>query len=1020
MTESMLKSLMKLFALLASINIEAAGIFSRNFVESYLKNQFGARLIEEALKEFDENLLLLTTERERSGRKRISSLSVKILMICDEINRELHLSSKYLILFSIIQFAKYFEDSNDTDEEFKQTITDAVSAIADSLLINESEYRNCHAFISDKFYKVPSRSSILVVSDYASFDFSDIKYLQIENLEGQLFFLRIHQAELYIFYYSGKEVIELSGRTVFSNHVYVLPKGGSLRADHIKPIYYSDVVSAFRRDSEYEDITLQANGIEFIYPDSDNGVHEMNIEIHSGELVGIMGSSGTGKSTLMKVLNGSIIPDKGEVKLNGVRLCSNDSALDGMIGFVPQDDLLIEELSVFENLYYNAKLCLGDLEEKEIIRRIGKVLNNLNLFYIKDLKVGSPLNKYISGGQRKRLNIALELIREPYVLFVDEPTSGLSSTDSENVMYLLKEQSLSGRIIVVNIHQPSSELFSLFNSIIIMDKGGYTVYTGNPLESLSFIKKVAHRADSAEIECESCGNVKTEDLLKIIEAKKVNELGEYTRERLLSPTDWHKIFKKDVELKLEVETELKELPPVNYKKPTGLKQFRIYSLRNFFSKLSDKQFVILALTITPALALILGSFTKYLGDLSGLRPEYVFSLNANIPAYIFMSVIVALFVGLIISAEEIIKDRKILERESYLNLSKTSYLNSKIIFLFGLSAMQMLVFVLIGNGILEIKGMNFYYWIILFSTSCFAVLLGLNISSGLKSVISIYMNIPFILVPLILLSGVIVKYDKLHFRVAGHEYVPIVGDVMASRWAYEALVVCQFMNNEYEKYFYPIEKENANALYNLNFLIPELQNRILDLESLSDSDPDKEQHEYLTRLIRNTVKNLEGVPDELLVSKVEPIDIKLLRSYLSQWKEYQVEQIRKLVYAKDNIIESLLKKGFSKEEIIQMKQRYQNESIKDLVKNSNDLTKIVEVNRKLLRKDTPVFQRSTSRIGRAQFFAGTKFVGKGEISTIWFNVIILWLMSFVLYLALINDWLKKILGFLSTNKRNGS
>jgi len=706
MTESMLKSLMKLFALLASINIETAGVFSRSFVESYLKNQFSIRLVERSLKEFDINLSDLTTAVERSGRKRVSSLSVKILLICDEINHELHLSSKYLILFSIIQFAKHFEDSSNSDDEFKQTITDAVSAIADSLLISELDYKNCSAFISDKFYRVPSRSSLLVVSDYSSFDFSDIKYLQIENLEGQLFFLRVHQAELYIFYYSGKEVLELGGRTISPNHVYVLPKGASLRAEHIKPIYYSEVVSAFRRESEYKDITLTANGIEFIYPDSDNGVHEMSIEIHSGELVGIMGSSGTGKSTLMKVMNGSIIPHKGEVCLNGRSLLSEDQVLEGMIGFVPQDDLLIEELTVFENLYYNAKLCLGDIEEKEIVRRIGKILSNLDLFYIKDLKVGSPLNKYISGRQRKRLNIALELIREPYVLFVDEPTSGLSSTDSENVMYLLKEQALSGKIIVVNIHQPSSELFKLFNNIIIMDKGGYAVYTGNPLESISFIKNVANRADAAEIECESCGNVETEDILKIIEAKKVNELGEYTRDRMLIPKEWYKIFKENIEKKLELLTEAKELPPVNFKIPSRLKQFRIYSMRNYFSKLSDKQFVILALTISPALAIILGFFTKYLGDLSGLKPTYVFSLNDNIPAYIFMCVIVSLFIGLIVSAEEIIKDKKILARESYLNLSKSSYLNSKIVFLFALSAFQMLVFVILGNGILEIKGIG--------------------------------------------------------------------------------------------------------------------------------------------------------------------------------------------------------------------------------------------------------------------------------------------------------------------------
>ena len=102
-----------------------------------------------------------------------------------------------------------------------------------------------------------------------------------------------------------------------------------------------------------------------------------------------------------------------------------------------------------------------------------RVLMDIDLIGIKNLAVGDPINKYISGGQRKRLNIALELIREPSVLFADEPTSGLSSMDSEMVMLLLKEQTLKGRLVIVNIHQPSSDIYKLFDKLLIMDKGGY-------------------------------------------------------------------------------------------------------------------------------------------------------------------------------------------------------------------------------------------------------------------------------------------------------------------------------------------------------------------------------------------------------------------------------------------------------------------------------------------------------------------------------------------------------------------
>jgi len=113
-----------------------------------------------------------------------------------------------------------------------------------------------------------------------------------------------------------------------------------------------------------------------------------------------------------------------------------------------------------------------------------------------------------------------------------------------------------------------------------------------------------------------------------------------------------------------------------------------------------------------------------------------------------------LFLGLSISAEEIIKDRKHLKRESFLGLSRNSYLHSKISLLILISAIQMITFVLISNFILEIRGMTFHYWLILFSTSCFANMLGLNISSALNSVITIYILIPFILVPELLFSGI--------------------------------------------------------------------------------------------------------------------------------------------------------------------------------------------------------------------------------------------------------------------------
>ncbi|GAG98681.1 unnamed protein product, partial [marine sediment metagenome] len=151
----------------------------------------------------------------------------------------------------------------------------------------------------------------------------------------------------------------------------------------------------------------------------------------------------------------------------------------------------------------------------------------------------------------------------------------------------------------------------------------------------------------------------------------------------------------------------------------------------------------------------------------------------------------------------------------------------------------MLLFVIIGNAILEIRGMTFSYWVILFSTACFANIMGLNISDGLKSVVAIYIVVPFLLVPQILLAGVIVKFDKLHYKFASHESVPFVADLMPSRWAYEALAVNQFVNNNYQQHFYEVEMRESNVTYDLQFLVPTLIQQIEDAETLYQREDDR-------------------------------------------------------------------------------------------------------------------------------------------------------------------------------------
>ena len=320
---------------------------------------------------------------------------------------------------------------------------------------------------------------------------------------------------------------------------------------------------------------VEINNLTVQYSDV-KALDDVSLVVNQGDFLGIIGPNGAGKSTLLNVLNGTSLPSEGEVLINGTDIYSGDTGIDGIIGFVSQDDLLIEELSVYQNLYYNAKLCFEDYKEEQLLEVVNRVLKNLGLFEIRDIQVGTPLNKKISGGQRKRLNIALELIREPAVLFLDEPTSGLSSRDSENILDLLKELTFKGKLVFVVIHQPSSDIFKMFDRLLILDTGGYLIYNGNPVDSIMYFKSKVQAADWNESECATCGNVNPEQVFNIIETSVLDEFGKLTHTRRISPKEWGEHFKEQYKEAEQEHATQKELPEISFRIPGKMKQFSVF------------------------------------------------------------------------------------------------------------------------------------------------------------------------------------------------------------------------------------------------------------------------------------------------------------------------------------------------------------------------------------------------------------------------------------------------------------
>lgn len=1020
MSEEILKALMQLFAIIAKQD-EGVVTNEREYVVNFLTQQLNDEAVKEYIQLFDEHAGLLDEKEEETGEPKKVKLtsvkdSVKILGICKKINKTLTQKQKIVVLVRLYELIN-------ADRKFTEQRMAIINTVAEVFKLTKEEIEDVETFIVKNELIDLDHPSFLTIHDKSEVG-RLCKHIHTEALDGFIVILQIKSVDLYFLRYTGSEDINLNGLPVNKTRIYLFASGSSIKLPKGKPKYYTDVVAHFLADSTSTRISYRVENLEYRFKSGGIGLRNINFSEGQGKLIGIMGASGAGKTTLLNVLSGIEQPTEGTIFINGIDFHNNKEKLEGVIGVIPQDDLLIEELTVFDNLYYNAKLCFKDKTEEELVELVHKTLNNLGLFERKDLKVGTPLNKMISGGQRKRLNIALELIREPSILFVDEPTSGLSSRDSENVMDLLRELTLKGKLIFVVIHQPSSEIYKMFDNMMILDTGGYMIYYGNPVESIMYFKRLDMQVNSETGECPTCGTVNPELIFNIVEAKVVDEFGRYTSTRKVSPPKWEEYFNENIKLdKVPDET---NPPPKSLNIPSRLKQLFIYTTRDFFSKASNTQYMVLNLLETPLLAFILAFVIRYIADPNS--NVYIFRENENINIYIFMSLIVALFIGLTVSAEEIFRDRKILKREAFLNLSRSSYLFSKIFILVVLSAIQSLAFVLIANGILDIRDMYFDYWLVLFSTAVFANMLGLNISATFNSAVTIYIIIPLIMIPMMVLSGAMFTFEKLNRAVGSINKVPLIAEFMVTKWGYEALIVHQFKDNKFEKTFYELEKEARNANYKTVYYIPEIEKRINQCIELSDKKSEKQvifdNNLAVIRkaIIKETTKESPNVQFELqpdsLTTKAFTSDMGfMVLGYLEQLKEHYTKINEAADRKRDNIINYLVEKD---KDLYEAKRKaYHNESLADLATKAFEKKKILQYNDELVQQYDPVYREPIPNNIfdiRTHFLSPRKHFLGVFFDTFWFNITIIWIMTIVLYITLYYESLKRFIELFSKIK----
>jgi ABC transport system ATP-binding/permease protein len=547
----------------------------------------------------------------------------------------------------------------------------------------------------------------------------------------------------------------------------LLKNGDVIRISPFTLVLRDQVLELFDRGKQ---IRIDAHGLTRRVKNKQNEttiLNNVSLAIEPGQFVALVGGSGAGKSTLMKTLLGINPTTSGTVYLNGDDLRKHFSVYQSQIGYVPQDDIMHRELTVEEVLSYACKMRLpADISVKQ---EISKVLNQVKLSHVKDTLV-----EKLSGGQRKRVSIAVELLADPWLFFLDEPTSGLDPGLDKEIMLLLRELASQGRTVVLVTHATTN--IKDCDRIAFMGRGGSLCYFGLPKECMDFFEIAsADLKDFADVYRQLEGDT---------EAAARRQVNEWSQKFAASP--WYETYIKSV---LSNGNQMVQAPAqakIEKPKTSSVRQLIFLSQRSAQLLWRDRQSLILSLLTAPiGIALIvlpLGDQSP-LAKLSPLDPTQA-PLALRV---LFVFTCACLWVGLSGSVQEIVKESSIYARERLVNLRLWPYIGSKILILGGLAALQTLLIattVLIGFKSPTPPLLNWFTGLTIttFLTLFSSFSLGLMISSFTRNENQANSMLPLVLLPQIIFSGVLFELDGLPSKLSW---------LMISRWsigAYGALV----------------------------------------------------------------------------------------------------------------------------------------------------------------------------------------------------------------------------------------
>ncbi len=554
-------------------------------------------------------------------------------------------------------------------------------------------------------------------------------------------------------------------------------------------------------------------------PDRDNTA-EMKVLLDNvsfkalpGDMIALMGPSGAGKTTLLLALNGYLPPSNGIVRINGEDLYNIYDNLRGSIGYVPQDDLVHAELTVFEAVKYSARFRLPpDYSDEEIDGRVEQTIKDLGLEGVKNLQIGRPEKKVLSGGQRKRVNIALELVTDPVILFLDEPTSGLAADDTTALITLLSDLTKqTGKTIIMTIHQPAKDEFEKFTHCLVMGYGGVPVFFGPTKDCYRFFgtwkerQRLPNDIDNPRDMFEMIAQRER----PIYEALRAHDPdAQRGHARRLAAIEWRKeyeqpqnpVYRKMYSGRREIGSGQGQrgLPAT---RATTSGQLGLLLSRYYRVKVRDVSGTLIMLLQAPIIGVLLavvfggqersipawclGALQTLANSQGGAAPPARLVSTVDNTAAIFFLVVSAVWFGTSNAAREVVSERAIYLRERMVNLGLVNYVFSKYLLLAIFCVLQCACLLGIVFPALGLPGGAQAFGEMLaalVATSLSAVAVGLLLSTMVASSEAAMALTPIALIPQIVLGGLLVP------MTSSPRFIRILMQGIPARWGFEGAI----------------------------------------------------------------------------------------------------------------------------------------------------------------------------------------------------------------------------------------